>query len=215
MTDLEIDKCAEKLYIYGKLKQTLHTADAIIALGNMDVRIAEKAAQLWHEGNAPIVVASGGVGRLTPKTWAKSEAAIFADVLNKAGIPHEDVIVEDKSTNLPENIRYSVEALKSKNIPFHHLILVALPFAERRVLALCKKQFHDMEIQMTSPDVTYPNFINEVISREEALNLIVGEIDRLDKFPSKGFSAGEDIPKGILEAVALLIKEGFNKYQVM
>lgn len=215
MNNHHTDDLAQKMYDYGKLGQTLQPVDAIIALGNMDIRIAEKAAELWHQGLAPIVVASGGVGRLTPKDWKGSEAAKFAEVMYSAGVPHEAVIVEDQSTNLPENIQLSLNALKATGKVARCLILVTLPFAERRILGLCKKQFSDVEVLMSSPDITYTEFPNEVISKEEALNLIAGELDRLHKFPAKGFSVPEEVPNDILEATASLMEEGFNKYQVV
>jgi uncharacterized SAM-binding protein YcdF (DUF218 family) len=214
MNNDKIDELAERLYDYGKLRQVLQPVDAIVALGNMDIRIAEKAAELWHKGLAPMVVASGGVGRLTPQTWNSSEAATFAEVMYGAGVPHEVVVIEDKSTNLPENIRFSVNALKTGSKPAHRLILVTLPFAERRILALCKKQFSDIEVSMASPDVSYVEFPNEFISKEDTLNLIAGELDRLDKFPAKGFSVPEEVPQAVLDATVSLMEEGFDKYRV-
>lgn len=215
MNNNHTDDLAEKLYDYGKLGQALQPVDAIVALGNMDIRIAEKAAELWRKGLAPIVVASGGVGRLTPKNWKGSEAAKFAEVMYGAGVPHEAVIVEDQATNLPENIQLSLKALKADGKEARRLILVALPFAERRILGICKKQFSDVEVLMSSPDTAYAEFPNEAISKEEALNLIAGELDRLHKFPAKGFSVPEEVPQDILEATASLIEKGFDKYRVV
>jgi uncharacterized SAM-binding protein YcdF (DUF218 family) len=214
MTDKEIDNLARKLYNYGTLHQPLGGVDAIIALGNMDIRIAQKAAGLWHEGLAPVIVTSGGTGRLTPKEWDKPEAVMFADEIRRQGVPDNKVLVEPNSTNLPENVRFSLDVLRSIGVQPRSVILVALPFAERRILALCKKQFPEIRVLMSSSDVSYEEFPAQLIDRQEALNLIVGEIDRLDTFPSKGFSVPGMVPRDILDARTTLIEAGFNKYQV-
>lgn len=215
MTESGIDSLAELLYGYGKLNQELRTADAIVALGNMDVRIAGRAAELWHDNLAPVVVTAGGVGRLTPVSWAKPEAVMFAEVAQAAGVPSDKILIEDKSTNIPENIRLAVQLLTENGYAARRLILVALPFAERRILALCKKQFPDIAITMASSGTPYSEFVNDDIDRQESLNLIVGEIDRLRKFPAKGFSVEVDIPQQITDAVDVLIAEGYSKYQVV
>lgn len=212
MTEKEIDAQAEKLYEYGKLNQTLQPADAIIALGNMDLRIADRAADLWHAGLAPIIVTSGGIGRLTPKDWATSEAAKFAERAVQRNVPIDKVIIEDRSTNIPENIRLSLDALASTGLPASRIIIVTLPFAEKRIIALCQKQFPEIQAEITSPDVRYEEFFNKFINRCEAINMIVGEIDRLEKFPAKGFIVEQEIPKEILHAYHLLAEAGFNKY---
>lgn len=215
MTDIEVDVLAEELYKYGQMKQLLKKADAIVALGNMDLRLATRAAELYHEGLASTVVASGGIGRLTPKEWTNPEAVIFAEELYRCGMPGDNVIVEVKSTNLPENIRLSLESLNHAGLKSEHLILVSLPFAERRIMRLCQKQFPHVVIQITSPNISYQEYANDAISREELINLIVGEIDRLDKFPSKGFSMPEQIPEVVLGAMNKLMNVGFDKYKVV
>lgn len=215
MKSAEVDRLASEIYEYGKLRQHLVPADAIVALCNMDLRIAKRAAELWHQKLAPVVVASGGVGRLTPETWSKSEAATFANELYSLGVPKESIFIEEGSTNIPENIKFALEALRRAGLKTHRLILATLPFAERRIAALCKKQFPDIEIQMTSPDILYANYANETIDRTETVNLIVGELERLYKYPAKGFIVTQVIPQDILAANERLINAGFKKYEMV
>lgn len=215
MTDPEIDALAKELYEYARLHQNLLPADAIIALGNMDVRTAKRAAELYLEALAPVVVASGGAGRLTPTHWSKPEAVVFSEELYRNDVPASKVIVEDNSTNLPENIRLSVELLQKAGAGSERLILVTLPFAERRLGALCQKQFPDLDLQITSPNIPYEEYANDTIDREELINLIVGEVDRLDKYPARGFTVSQKTPKEVHDAVNYLIDAGFSKYKVV
>ncbi|NUO53466.1 MAG: YdcF family protein [Polyangiaceae bacterium] len=82
--------------------------DAIVVLGcrvnpggrpsNALARRAEHAAALYHEGRAPLVVVTGGVGDYGP-----SEASVAARVLEEAGVPREAILLEDTSTSTWEN----------------------------------------------------------------------------------------------------------------
>ncbi|CAM2952503.1 hypothetical protein VINE108274_10375 [Vibrio neptunius] len=53
----------ENLWDYMQLDQPLHKADCLFVLGSNDVRVAEHAAKLYHDGWATKIVFSGGVGR--------------------------------------------------------------------------------------------------------------------------------------------------------
>lgn len=213
MTTSEINIAAETLYEYGQLHQVLKQADAIVALGNKDLRIASRAAEIWHNRLAPVVVASGGVGRLTPPEWEKSEAAMFAQMLYDADVPRANVLVEDQSTNLPQNIAFSIDILKKNNFSTNRLILTCLPFAQRRVLALCRKQFPENKFQVTSQTTPYSRYPNSAINRTETISLIVGELDRLIKFPAAGFSVAEPVPQNIKDSVGQLLRAGYDKYE--
>lgn len=214
MTGAEIDATAEKLYNYGVLHQPNIKADAIVALGNMDIRTARKAAELWRKKLAPVVVASGGRGWLTPKDWKGAEADEFARELYVCGVPQDKVLVEDTSRNLAENIRNTLHLLQSLGLPSRQLILVTLPYAERRVLALCQKRFPDIEVAVTSADISYEEFPNDFISKGETINLVVGEIERLRTYSRLGFIKRVSIPKGLTRASAALVKEGYHTYRV-
>lgn len=53
----------ETLWDYLQLHQQPDVADLILVLGSNDVRVAEHAAKLYHQGLAPYVLFSGGFGR--------------------------------------------------------------------------------------------------------------------------------------------------------
>lgn len=53
----------ETLWDYLQLHQQPDVADLILVLGSNDVRVAEHAANLYHQGLAPYVLFSGGFGR--------------------------------------------------------------------------------------------------------------------------------------------------------
>ncbi len=60
-------------------------SDVILALGSHDLRVATRAAQLYLDGWAPLLVCSGGLGNLTSGIWTESEADKFAAIADSNG----------------------------------------------------------------------------------------------------------------------------------
>jgi uncharacterized SAM-binding protein YcdF (DUF218 family) len=58
------------------------------------------AVALWHEGVAPRIVFTGGVGRFFP-----SEARVAGDLAQAAGVPSDAIILEEQSTSTESNAR--------------------------------------------------------------------------------------------------------------
>ncbi|HEU4913790.1 MAG TPA: YdcF family protein [Candidatus Saccharimonadales bacterium] len=106
MDEASIKASANIVWNYTKMGAKLEPADAIIAMGSMDMRVAERAADLWQQKLAPIIVVTGGLGRLTGDDVTLSEAAKFAAVLRACGIPDEAVLIEDKASNGAETLRF-------------------------------------------------------------------------------------------------------------
>ncbi|PLX61493.1 MAG: hypothetical protein C0632_11615, partial [Vibrio alginolyticus] len=68
----------ETLWDYMQLKHELKPADCLFVMCSNDVRVAEHAANLYHQKLAPLIVFSGGEGRFTDGLFEKSEAETFA-----------------------------------------------------------------------------------------------------------------------------------------
>lgn len=149
MTEMDIDTLARKIWEYHHMHHALHKADVILALGSNDTRVAERAAELWLQDYAPIILFSGGFGRLTEKMFAKPEAEIFADVAEKMGVPREKILIENRSTNTGENIDFTRELLREKGMDPATFILVQKPYTERRAYATFKKRWPEKEFEVT------------------------------------------------------------------
>ncbi|MGB8190524.1 MAG: YdcF family protein [Chitinophagaceae bacterium] len=90
---------AKKLWDYHHLNHTLEKSDCVLALGSHDLRVAHRAAELYLEGWAPLLVLSGGLGNFTKGMWKESEAELFAKIALEKGVPQEAILVENKSSN--------------------------------------------------------------------------------------------------------------------
>jgi uncharacterized SAM-binding protein YcdF (DUF218 family) len=211
MNDAEIDRLARIIWDYSQMNHRLEPADAIIAMGSMDLRVAERAAELWNKKLSPIIVASGGFGRLTSSRWTESEAQKFAKVMLAKGVPEQNILVEDRSTNAAENFEFSTEALKEKGIQPKRLIIVTKPYMERRAYATVRKLFPDIEVQLASPEISYENYPTDEIPKDLMINILVGDAQRLMLYPEKGYTIPQDTPKEVEDAMNQLIKLGYDK----
>lgn len=211
------DKYAKILWDYLQLHETPTKSDIIFCLCSHDTRVAERAAQLMLDSFGEYLIFSGGVGKLTEGVFDKSEAEIFADIAKKRGVPSEKIITETKSTNTGENVRFTYDLLKEKDIKADTILLVQKPYMERRTYATFKKQWPNpnAEIYVTSPQITYDEYINgSTLSKEQILNVMVGDMQRIREYPKLGFQLKQEIPDNIWHAYERLVGLGFNKHLI-
>src|SRR5215203_106907 len=99
MVSSDVMSLAKKLWDYHHMNHSLEKADCILVLGSHDTRVAERGAEVFLQGFAPIIIFSGGLGRLTKESWKESEASLFAKIAIDKGVPADAILIEDKSTN--------------------------------------------------------------------------------------------------------------------
>lgn len=214
MDELSIDQLAKILWDYNCLYDDVTKADAIIVLGSHDIRVAQRGAQLFLQGYAPLLVFSGNVGRLTEGKWDKTEAEIFADVAIKMGVPEEKILIEKASTNTGENIEFTKALLNEKGISIHNVILVQKPYMQRRSLATCKKIWPEVKVQVTAPEISFENYPNEQISKDDLINIMVGDTQRIKVYAEKGYQIYQEMPDNVWQAYEELVKRGFTKHVI-
>lgn len=213
---MDIDKNAKIIWNYMQMHMELTSADAIFVLCSMDTRVAERAVELYKSGYAEHVSISGGMGRLTNDRFTKLEAQVFADILIQAGVPKEVLILEEKSTNTGENIRFTYELLQGRGLQFDSFILVQKPYMERRTYATFKKQWPDFdaEIMVTSPRIKYEKYFTKDMPKDLVINVMVGDLQRIREYPKLGFQIEQSIPEDVWQAYENLVQAGFVRHLV-
>lgn len=194
----------------------LKKADVIFVLGNRDVRVAEYAAQLYLEGWAPVILFSGSgsihnhkLGR--ERFVGSTEAEVFADIALKMGVPKEAIIIENESQNTGQNYEFSIKKLKERGIVPTRMILVQKPYMERRTFATGKVWLHDIELIVTSPQISFDNYPIDGRSKEQVINNMVGDLQRIKDYPKKGFQIEQDIPEDVMNAYEFLLSKGYTE----
>src|SRR3569833_138627 len=103
---------AKKLWDYHHMNHQLKKADCFLVLGSHDTRVAERGAELYLQGWAPLIIFSGGLGRLTKGEWNQPEADLFAQIAIEKGVPQDAILIENQSTNTGENILFTQQLLE-------------------------------------------------------------------------------------------------------
>ena len=205
---------AKKLWDYHHMHHTLENADCILVLGSHDLRVAERGADVYLQGLAPIIIFSGGLGNVTKGIWTETEADKFATIALDKGVPPEAIFIENKSTNTGENILFTQQLLKDKHLDLHHFIVVQKPYMERRSYATFKKHWPDKHLLVTSPQIPFEDYPNSAIPVERVINIMVGDLQRIRVYPEKGFQIPMDIPEDVWDAYEQLVEMGFDKHLV-
>jgi len=216
-TSADVQRDAEILYEYHQLHMAIERkADAIFCLCSLDTRVAERAAQLFLDGYGEYLIFSGGSGKLTENRFTKPEAEVFADIARDMGVPEEKLIVEPRSTNTGENVRFTYALLREeKGLGLRSFILVQKPYMERRTYATFMKQWPDpntTEILVTSPRLRWKEYPNEDNPTDLVINIAVGDLVRIREYPKKGFQIPQDIPDDVWAAAQRLIQRGYDSH---
>lgn len=210
----EIERCAALIWDYHHLHHTLEKADCILALGSHDLRVAERAAELYLQGYAPLLVCSGGLGRLTEGCWDLPEGQRFAQVARELGVPEAAILIEDKSTNTGENLQLTRALLAKHGLDPERFIVVQKPYMERRAYATFKVWLPEKTLMVTSPQLSLKDYPNDEIPFDLLVHIMVGDLQRLREYPAKGFMIPQEIPDEVWAAYEWLVAQGYTDHLI-
>jgi uncharacterized SAM-binding protein YcdF (DUF218 family) len=202
---------ARLIWDYHHVHHTLAPADAIIVLGSHDTRVAERGAEVFLAGWAPLIVFSGNLGALTTEIWTRPEAEIFAEVAEAKGVPRDRMLLEPRATHTGENVSFSRELLAARGIHPRRVIAVQTPNMERRTLATFGQRWPEVDVIVTSPQISFDDYPRPDISRDDVINIMLGDLQRLTVYGEKGWSARQEIPADVQAAYERLVKAGYTR----
>ena len=203
------------IWNYLCLNQTPQQSDVIVGFGNFNTNIARRAAELYHQGYAPKILFTGGLGRNTQGLLPEPEAVRFAKVAMECGVPEGDILLEDRSRNTKENIEFTRQLLREAGIPHEHILGVHQPFMERRITAAMGVYWPELHFTVTSPQVTIRQYLedarNQGITENAAVSVIVGDFQRIDLYAKLGYQLPQYIPEEAWQAFRQLVAMGYDK----
>ncbi len=207
----EIDILAKILWDYGLMHHQLEKADAIIVFGSYNPIVANRATEIFKEGWAPIIVFSGNRSDST-LTWDKTEAQTMADVAVSLGVPKDKILIESEAKNSGENVRFSKALLAKHDIHPKKIIAIQKPYAERRAYVTVKAQWPEVNVVVTSPQLSYEEYMQmSPKDKNGSISTIVGDLQRIKEYATKGFQIPQEIPDDVWSAYEQLVKLGFDK----
>ncbi len=207
----EVLQLAKIVWDYHHMHTALQKADCIFVLGSHDPRVAERAAEIYLQGWAPLVIFSGGLGRLTKELWTEPEAERFAKIALQKGVPENHILIENRSTNTGENVLFTRRLLQQRGLDPQSFILVQKPYMERRTCATFQKQWPGKTVCVTSPQISMEDYPTTETPMELVINIMIGDLQRIRLYAAKGFQIDQHIPGEVWMAYERLVALGFDK----
>jgi len=214
----EVLELAEILWDYHHMHHVLAPAGVILVLCSHDLVVADRGADLFLAGYAPLLVVSGGSGAITRRIWKEPEAEVFAARAIERGVPSAQVLLETRSTNTGENVRFTRALLAARGLDPERFIVVQKPYMERRAYATFRQVWPDKQVQVTSPQLGMREYlgryISEALTPEDVISIMVGDLQRIRLYPSRGFQVEQEIPDRVWTAYEALVARGFDRHLV-
>lgn len=210
------DQLAKIIWDYHHMNMPLNKADCLLVLCSHDERVAPYAAEIFQKGYAPYMVITGGLAHQTDLLntgWDRPEAEIFAEIIVARGVPKEKIYLETESHNTGENIEFSRGLLLNKKLSPQSFILVTKPYMERRAYTTFRQVWPTKDVVVTSPQISFEDYPNEKLGKDQIVNIMVGDLQRIKLYGGK-FQIKQEIPKEVWKAYEELVALGFNKHLI-
>lgn len=208
--DARARELARIIWDHLVLSGPLFKADVILALGCHDTRVAVHAARLWHEGWAPLVVVSGGRGKIT-SSWDETEARVFGRVVREHGVPGRALLLEETAANTGENVTATRRLLGERGVAVGSGILVAKPYMTRRALATARRQWPGVRWAASAPEIGFDAFGGD---ERQFIELMVGDLQRMVVYADRGFQVPVPVPAAAWAAYEELARLGFDRHVI-
>lgn len=161
------------------LEDQLEPADIIFIPGSDQGALALRAAALWKEGYAPVLLPSGKYGKLvghfSGEGGYETEWEYFHHILREEGVPEEAILREDQATFTYENAIRSREVTDGKGITVKKAILCCQAYHARRAKLYYQVCFPEAKI-LVCPVVTKGVSRDNWFMGEESIRLVLNEM---------------------------------------
>jgi uncharacterized SAM-binding protein YcdF (DUF218 family) len=142
------------------------------------------------------------------------EADQFAAIARQMGVPADRIVIENKSTNTGENVRFTRALLEARGRSIHSFIVVQKPYMERRSFATFRKVWPQPEVRVTSPQVSMDEYLrgysHGALSAHDVISIMVGDLQRIRVYAERGFQIPQEIPDHVWAAYEELVRAGYD-----
>lgn len=165
-------------------------------------------------GNAPLLVTSGGFGKVTSQIRSEPEGERFKRLAMARGVNETAIVVESAASNTGENITLSRTLLAHRDINPQSGIIATKPYMKRRAHATASRQWSEVTWWVSAPDVDFADYATPDVPERRMIELMVGDLQRLKVYAEKGFQTPQEIPDDVWAAFQELINRGFDRYVI-
>lgn len=213
----EVLRLARIIWDFHHLGHQPIAADAIVALGTNDIRVAHFAAELFHRNFGPLIVCTGGVAHqndLLATSWTKTEAEMYAEALRERGVPDSQILLESRATNTGENVRYTRKLFGERASAPRNILYAVKPFMQRRTMATHAVDWPEMPATVASPQMSLDEYFTDELTPERVINILVGDLQRIQVYGQRGLQAPQAIPEDVGDAFDRLVALGYTRHLI-
>jgi uncharacterized SAM-binding protein YcdF (DUF218 family) len=85
---------------------------------------------------------------------------------------------------------------------------------ERRAYATFQKIWPEVEVIVTSPPIAFADYPTKFRSKEEIINIVVGDLQRIKVYAKRGYAIPQEIPATVWEAYETLVAMGYTSHLI-
>jgi uncharacterized SAM-binding protein YcdF (DUF218 family) len=204
-------EASQRLWEYLSAGRSHAPCDAIVVCCSYDLRVCDYACNLIQQGVAPLLILSGNTGNWTRHLWNLPEALVFRERALKNGIAPNAILTEEQATNFGENIAF----VRRLAPALQRVTFVTKPNSVLRVKLTVPIQWPGVTAFVDAPPLSFPEEVSVVVGILGVIDEMVGDVDRILKYPALGYQAPHDLPVEILESWQDLKKAGFKNHLLM
>lgn len=203
---------ARAIWEFHQMGHKLRPCSAAIALGSLDLGVATATADLYHAGMFPTVVFTGDTSIATKARFPRGEAIHYREHALSLGVPDEAILLEPKATNTGQNIGFSREVLENAGIAVTTLLLISMPYMQRRAYATCRKLWPGVEPICVSQPLSYDEYVKTHDDEKQFIDMLMGDMQRVMEYPKRGFAVEQHVPERVRDAFDRLRAGGYDSW---
>ncbi|WP_066930946.1 YdcF family protein [Streptomyces sp. NBRC 110611] len=201
---------ATVIWDYHQMGHEPRPCSAAICLGSHDLGAATFAARQYHAGLFPVLVFSGGNSPTTAALYPRGEAVHFREHALDLGVPDSAILLEPNAGNTGQNITFSREVLLGAGVEVESVMLIAMPYMERRAYATCRKVWPEVDVVCASDPLDFADYVKSIGDERLVIDTMVGDLQRVIEYPKLGFAIEQEVPDEVLAAYERLLHAGFD-----
>ncbi|MFT2015308.1 YdcF family protein [Streptomyces sp. 796.1] len=198
------------MWDYLLLNRQARPCSVAIGLGSHDLGVATAAADHYRAGLFPTLVFTGGNSPTTKDRFPRGEAVHYREHAIALGVPDDAVLVEPRAANTGQNITYTRALLDQQGLAVDSVMLICKPYMERRAYATCRKLWPEVAVQCASERIDLDAYLESIGDRKLVIDMLVGELLRIQEYPRLGFATEQHVPAPVLGACDHLVRAGFD-----
>jgi uncharacterized SAM-binding protein YcdF (DUF218 family) len=190
----------------------LRPCSAAITLGSLDLGVASTTADLYHAGMFPVVVFTGDTSAATKERFPRGEAVHYREHALSLGVPDEAILLEPKASNTGQNIGFSREVLENAGIAVPTVLLISMPYMQRRAYATCRKLWPEVEPVCVSQPLAFDEYAKTHDDEKQFIDMLMGDMERVMEYPKRGFAIEQHVPERVRDAFDRLRARGYDSW---